>query len=262
MIQYKNMKINPEFKKIAFLAVNKAGKIIEKNFRKTNKISFKKDSSLITKIDLEAEKAIIKLIKKNFPSHDILSEENGGKIGEEYTWIIDPLDGTTNYLSKFPFFSVSIALLYKKEPILSVNFNPVTKELYFVEKRKGAFLNGKKIKVSKTQVLEKTILLFGKGRKKEEFLKFFQALKKAGRKCRTFRFWGAANLSLCYLASGRVDGFIFTGDKIWDSIAGVLLVKEAGGKITDFQGKDWQIDSKTLIATNGKIHNQLLKLLR
>ena len=255
------MKINPEFKKIILLAAKKAGEILEKNFKKSIGISFKKDLSLVSKIDLETEKVIIELIKKRFPSHDILSEEKGGRIGEKYTWIVDPLDGTTNYLSKFPFFSTSIALLYEKEPILSVNFNPVTKELYFAEKGKGAFLNERKIKVSKTQTLKKAILLFGKGRKKEEFLKFFQALKRTSRKCRTFRCWGAANLSLCYLASGRIDGFIFAGDNPWDSVAGVLLVKEAGGKVTDFQGRDWQIETKDVVATNKKIHNSLLKII-
>jgi myo-inositol-1(or 4)-monophosphatase len=256
------MKINPNFKKVALQAVKEAGKVLEKNFRKFFKISLKKDSSLITKIDLEAEKVIIKLIKKNFPSHDILSEETGGEIGREYTWVIDPLDGTTNYVAGFPFFSTSIALLYRKNPILGVVFNPAEKELYFAEKGGGSFLNGRRIKAGKQQALSKALILMNKGRTKENFIKFHKILREIGKLCRTFRFWGASSLELCYVASGRADGFIDMGSKPWDFAAGVLIIKEAGGKVTDLKGQDWQIDTKNIIAANGKTQNQLIKLIK
>ncbi len=257
------MKINPKFKKVAMLAAKEAGKIIEKNFRKINKVSFKKDTSLLTKIDLKAEKVIIQLIKKNFPSHDILAEEKGGEIGEKYTWVIDPLDGTTNYTRDIPFFAVSVVLLYKKNPILGVVFNPINKELYFAEKGKGAFLNGKRIKVGRQQALSsKSVILFSKLRAKEDFLKIYRLLGKVGKVCSVFRFLGSVSLQLCYLASGRADASINTGHNPWDVAAGALIIKEAGGKVTNIRGKDWQIGEKDIIAANTKLHNQIIKIIR
>lgn len=256
------MKINSNFKSVAIQAAKEAGGILERHFRKPIKNSLKKDLSLVTNVDLKAEKAIIKSIKKNFPSHDILSEEKGGKIGEKYTWVIDPLDGTTNYTKKFPFFATSITLLYERNPIFSVVFNPLSKEIYFAEKGKGSFLNGKRIRIGQQQTLSKAVILFNKGRAKEDLIKFHKILGKVGKLCRTFRFWGALGLELCYVAAGRIDGHIDVGSKCWDFAAGVLIIKEAGGKVTNFRGKDWQIDTKNVIATNGKIHNQLLKLVK
>lgn len=256
------MKINPDFKKVAVQAVEEAGKILEKNFRGPLKTSLKKDSSLVTGVDLAAEKVIIKLIKKNFPSHDILSEEAGGVIGGKYTWVIDPLDGTTNYTKNFPFFASSIALLDGKNPILGIILNPITQELYFAEKGGGSFLNGKKIKISRSAILSRSVILLNKGREKKDFIKFHKILGRVGRLCRTFRFWGASSLELCYVASGRIDGFIDTGSSPWDFAAGVLIIKEAGGKVTDFNGEDWQPETKNIVATNGKIHNQVIKLIK
>lgn len=255
------MKINPKFKKAAFLAAKEAGKIIEKNFRKVNQVSFKKDSSLLTKIDLKSEKTVIQIIKNNFPAHSILSEEKGGKIGKEYTWIIDPLDGTTNYTRNIPFFSISISLVYRRTPILGVVFNPINKELYFAEKGKGAFLNGKRIKVSQQQILSKAVILFNKYRAKEDFRKLHRILGIIGEKCPVFRILGSVTLALCYLASGRADVCFALGMNPWDLSAGVLIIKEAGGKLTNLEGKDWQIGEKNIIAANKKIHNQILKLI-
>lgn len=256
------MKINPNFKKVARQAIKAAGKILEKNFREPFKIFLKKDLSLITKIDLEAERVIIRLIKKNFPFHHILSEEAGGKIKGEYAWVIDPLDGTTNYAADFPFFSTSIALLYRKNPILGIVFNPLSNECYFAEKGRGSFLNGQRIKIGKQQTLSKALILMNKGRAKEDFIKFHKILREVGRRCRTFRFWGASSLELCQVASGRVDGFMGIGSKPWDLAAGVLIIKEAGGKVTDFKGRNWQIGTKNIIAANEKIQNQLIKLIK
>jgi len=256
------MKINPNFKKVAIQAAKEAGKILQKHFGKPIEISFKKDSSLITRIDLAAEKVIIKLIKKNFPSHDILSEEAGGEVRGEYAWVIDPLDGTTNYTKKFPFFSTSTALLYKGNPILGVVFNPISKEFYFAEKGKGSFLNGKRIKVGKQQTLSRAVILLNKGRTKEDFIKFHRILGKVGKLCRTFRFWGALSLELCQIASGRIGGLIDMGSSPWDYAAGILIVQEAGGKVTDFKDREWRVDTKNVIVANGKIHNQLLKLIK
>ncbi len=256
------MKINPDFKKVALQAVRAAGKILEKNFKKNYKVSFKKDLSLISDIDLKVEQLIIKLIKDNFPSHNILSEESGGKIGKEYTWIIDALDGTTNYTKKFPFFSVSLALLYNKKPVLGVVFNPLSKELFFAENGMGSFLNGRRIRISSQKDLVRSVILVSKGMRKEDFIGFHKMLGKLGKICGMFRKWGSASLELCYVATGRTDGFIDVGSKLWDLAAGFLIVKEAEGIVTNFKGEGWQINTKSTIAANKKIHKRLLKLTK
>ena len=255
------MKINPEFKKVAIFAAKEAGKILEKNFRKVVKVSFKKDSSLVTKIDLEVERVIIQLIKNNFPSHDILSEEAGGKIGKNYTWVIDPLDGTTNYTRNIPFFSTSVALLYQGVPILGVVFDPINKELYIAEKGKRAFLNGKRIRVAQRHVLSKAVFLFNKYRAKEDFLRFQEILGLVGDKCATLRVLGSVILGLCYLASGKADAFFTVGHKPWDLVAGALIISESGGRVTNLLGDDWQVEEKNIIAANGRIHKQIIKLI-
>jgi len=254
------MKINPNFKKIAIKSAEEAGKILEKHFKKAVKFSYKKDWSVVSDVDLKAEKTIIKLIEKNFPSHNILAEEKGGKLKNGYSWIIDPLDGTTNYLSSFSFFSVAIALFYNKELILGTVFNPMTKELYFAEKGKGAYLNGKRIKVGKKQI--PSIVVLGKGRAKKDFIKLHKILGRIIGKYRAFRLWGCTSLDLCYIASGRIDGYINPGSKIWDFAAGVLIVKEAGGKVTDFSGKEWDFKTRNLVASNKKINKLLLGLVK
>lgn len=256
------MKINPNFKKVALRAVKEASTVLRKKFKKQIQISSKKDRSLVTDVDLKAEKAIIKLIKKNFPSHSILSEEIGGKIGEKYTWVIDSLDGTTNYTRSIPFFSISIALLCQRNPILGVVFNPINKELYFAEKGKGAFLNGKRLKGGQQKILSKAIISFNKYRAKEDFKKLHRIIGITGGKCATFRILGSVALALCYLAAGKVDALFGIGNSPWDFAAGALIIKEAGGKVTNLEGKDWQINEKNIIAANEKIHNQLLKLIK
>lgn len=135
------MKINPKFKKVARLAVRKAGKIIKENFRKKLVVQIKKTKNIewVTKVDVVAEEIIRKIIKNNFPHHDILGEEKGGKIGNDFTWVIDPIDGTSNYVIGVPLFSVALVLLSKKKPILAVVFNPITEELYSAEKIKELF---------------------------------------------------------------------------------------------------------------------------
>lgn len=255
------MEINPKFKKIAILAAKESGKIIEENSGKINKISFKKDKSSVTKIDLKSEKRIIQLIKNNFPSHNILREEGGGKIKDGYAWIIDPLDGTTNYAKTIPLFAVSIALAYKRKPILGVIFDPLRKELYYAEKGKGAFLNGKRIKIGQQKELFKTVILFSQYRGKENYAKTYRILGKINKTCGTFRFFGSAALSLCYIASGKADAFLGIGLNAWDLAAGNLLIEESGGRVADFKGRDWEIEKKDVVAANKKIHSKLLKII-
>lgn len=256
------MKINPKFQMVALLAAKEAGKVLQRHFKNKTKISFKRDLSLVTDIDVEAEKVIIALIKKHFPSHGILAEEKGGKVMKEYTWVIDPLDGTTNYTVGMPLFAVSIALLYQRKPVLGIIFNPISRELYFAEIGKGAYLNGKRMKIGRQTALSRAVIAFGRGREKQDFTMFQNVFRNVGQRCRTQRAFGAATLQMSYVASGRLDGFISAGSKPWDYAAGVLMAKEAGGEVTDFKGKAWHIYTKNIVAANRKIHTQLLNLMQ
>lgn len=255
------MKINPDFKKIAIKAAREGGKIIAENFGKLTKVSYKKDLSLVTKIDSEVEKTVVKLIKKKFPSHNILVEEEGGRLGKGYNWIIDPLDGTTNYISRVPFFSTSISLFFNKTPVLAVVFNPLNKELYFAQRGKGSYLNGERIRIGRERILSESTITFGKGRPKENLIKLHKILRKTIGQYRTFRVFGCTSLELCYVASGRLNGHINIGSKPWDYAAGALIVKEAGGQVTDFKGNEWRIESKNIVASNKKTNKLLLNLL-
>jgi len=255
------MEINPEFKNVALLAIKRAGKILEKHFRKKLKIFRKKMKKVewVTNIDVAAEEIIRKTIKSNFPSHDILGEEKGGKIGKGFTWIIDPIDGTSNYIIGLPFFSTALALLEKEKPILAIVFNPVSKELYLAEKGKGAFLNQKKIRVNDINNLSQVLLGFNKGK---DLVGGLKILTKIAPRIRTFRCHGSAHLEICQVAAGKSEGFITVKPVYWDMAAGSFIAGEAGGKVTDFEGKNYTQNSPNLIVTNGKIHNQLLKLIR
>ena len=254
------MKNDPKFKKIAFLVVQKAGKILKANFRKKISIRYKKDLTPLTEVDLMANEVIVGLIKQKFPAHDIFSEESGGSLGKEFTWIIDPLDGTTNYILGLPFFSVSLALLRGQEPILGIVFNPATKELYLAEKGKGAYLNQKKIRVNNISNFPRSLINFNRGKDLMGGLKILTKIISLSQ-IRTIRAFGSGHLELCQVALGKTEGYISKDPARYDSIAGALIVNEAGGRVTDFKGNKFTIYSSSLLVTNGKIHNQILKLI-
>jgi myo-inositol-1(or 4)-monophosphatase len=255
------MEVSSKFKKVALQAAKEASQVLRDNLKKPKKISFKKDISLVTDIDLKAEERITKLIKKNFPSHSILTEESGGKIGREYTWLIDPLDGTTNYLMGVPFFSVSLALLYKNEPILGVVLNPRSQELYFAQKNKGAFLNQERIKVNQNKNLLKSTLLLSKGRELKSFLKLVKIFSKIGKYIRTVRLLGSSNLGICQIAAGKADGYIGIGLPPWDYIVGSFIAQEAGGLVTNFDRGRYNImRNQNVFISNKFLHQKLLKI--
>lgn len=252
------MKSNLSFKKVGLLAAREAGKILAKNFRKPVPIRFKKDFTLVTKVDLDSERLIQKIIRSHFPSHGIVSEEAGGNPGREFTWVVDPLDGTTNYIVGFPFFSVSMALLQGTDPILGIVYNPATRELYVAEKNKGAFLNKKRIYVNTTNDLSKAVLNLNKGK---DIVGGLKILIKTALKVRTIRSWGSSNLDICQVAAGRIEGFLVKKPAYRDAVAGVLITKEAGGMATDFRGEGYGARSSSLIVSNKKIHKSLLKVI-
>ncbi len=253
-----------KFLSVATKAAKKAGKTIMKFYGKVIKKSYKKDRSIVTEADLEAEKVILDIIKKSFPNHAILSEEAGLQDSDsDFLWCVDPLDGTTNFSMKNPFFNVSIALLKNKEPILGVVYYPPQDELFHSELGKGAYLNNKPIKVSSKNSMKAAIFTFCNSRDEEarkKVGKIYGELKLTNNYVRQI---GSAALELCMVASGRVETFFMIGVRSWDVAAGWIMVKEAGGKTTDFNGNSFTFDSKNLLATNGtKIHDDLLEIIK
>jgi myo-inositol-1(or 4)-monophosphatase len=211
-----------------------------------------------------SEKAIIEVINSKYPDHGILGEEGGIKNdGSEYLWIIDPLDGTVNYAHGFPFFSVSAALSIRKEVVLGVVYSVVLNELFTAVKGKGAFLNGKKIKVSGVKRLDAAFISTGFPYSiHEKPGSQFKHFEKICRKCQAVRRAGSAALDLCYVASGIFDGFWEKDLHPWDTAAGKLMIEEAGGKVTDYQGKKFDIFNNEIACSNGIVHKEFIKLLK
>lgn len=243
----------------------KAGAAILKEHFNTSFIIKNKEgiNNLVTEIDHASEKAIIQIIQKQFPGHQILSEEYGIIEGNtEYKWIIDPIDGTVNFAHSIPICCVSIALEKNGKIIMGAVFNPLIGEFFFAEKGKGAFLNEARIQVSENNDILKSCLATGFPYKyldeKNGPLEVFNALIRQGIPVRRL---GSAAIDLCYVACGRFDGFYEHSLQPWDTAAGFLIVEEAGGKVTNLSGDPYDPYHNGLIATNGKIHAQLLKYI-
>lgn len=218
-------------------------------------------NNLVTEADHASEKAIIDIIKKDFPDHLILSEECGASgIESEYKWIIDPIDGTVNFANGIPICCVSIGLEHNGEMILGAVYNPNMNEFFFAEKGKGATLNEKKIAVSKkTEVVTSCLVTGFPYTYLDEANGPIQVFEKLIRQGIPVRRLGSAAIDLCWVAAGRFDGFYEHKLSAWDSAAGFLIVEEAGGRVTDFKGNYYSPYQPHIVATNGKIHDELLK---
>jgi myo-inositol-1(or 4)-monophosphatase len=241
-----------------------AGEIILKSFGTNKKIKSKGDNNWVTETDLKAENAIIKCIKKYFPESSFLAEESGrSKNQSDLHWIIDPIDGTNNYIHNYPFFCVSIALSIGGVLSCASIFDPLKKEFFFAEKNKGSFLNERKISVTKLDKLSKSLLCTGfiTSNKKHTDINI-RNFKNLTHSCRSIRRDGSAALDLAYVACGRLDAFWELGLNAWDTAAGILLVKEAGGTVTQINGKDYSIYDESLLASNSYIHKDLMKKLQ
>jgi myo-inositol-1(or 4)-monophosphatase len=265
-----------EFKNVAIKAVKSAGKVLMKEYKNFNRktVKLKSHHEILTKCDLMSEEIIIKEIKKNFPHHQILSEEMGKlKDNSDYLWIVDPLDGSTNFSIHNPLWAVSIALahltpypLLKKEReknfeiILGVIYAPFLDELYVTEKDKGAYLNSEKLKVSSIKE-GKIINTFCHGREIKHIKKAITYYSKQKLKELDCRQFGSAALELAYVASGRIESITIPGANLWDIAAGVLLVREAGGWVTDFRGQEWNIESREMVASNGLVQREILRVI-
>lgn len=254
-----------ELFKAAKEAAIEAGKIQLSFFGKQKQISHKSSEfDLVTNADKAAEEKIISVINGYFPEHDFLGEESGAHKDNksEYTWIIDPIDGTTNYAHNFPHFAVSIGLMYKDKLLLGVVYDAFKKEMFWGAENVGAFLNDGPIKVSAVSELNKSLLSTGFPYERadilEENLVYF---KKMLYEAQALRRPGSASLDLCYVACGRLDGFWELNLSPWDTAAGTVIIREAGGSVTNFGVQNFNIYVKNIVATNGLIHNKLYSVI-
>ncbi|MBI3034905.1 inositol monophosphatase [Candidatus Woesearchaeota archaeon] len=247
-------------KRVMLQAAKAAAKVILRHYVKKEAVKVKPNKSLVAAADIEANKAIIKTIKKHFPSHSILSEETGLEDNNsDYKWVIDPIDGTHNFLHKIPVFGTSIALEYKNEVELGILHFPVLCITAIAEKGKGAFSNGRRIKVSGKKSLEHSFVLceFAYANRKEKTA----FLEKLIHKAIDIRNFGSAIYNLWLIATGKSEGYVLLSTHEWDVAAGFLLVEEAGGKVTDLGGKKWKLDQHKFVVSNKKVHEKLLKHL-
>ena len=244
-------------------AAKEAGRIILKHYGNYGKLKFKNPRSLLTKVDLLSDKKIKETISKKYPKHNFLTEESGfTDKGSEYTWIIDPIDGTTNFTSEIPYFAVSIGLVKNKEVIMGIVYNPCTKETFFAEKGKGAFLNNKRIQVSNKNNIKDALLAFALPSEIKIAKKTLSLLSKVFGSVRGIRNPGSAALNMCYVAAGKFDLLLSLSLSSWDAAAAYLIINEAGGRVTNIKDEEWKISDKTCIATNKALHDKFIKLLK
>jgi len=252
---------------VGTLAALKAGGMLRKGFGAPMKFESKEGRhNLVTEWDQKIEQVIIEFIKSHFPAHAFFAEESGhsGEQKEGIQWIIDPIDGTVNFAHKIPMFSISIAASFQSEILAGVVYNPMMDELFIAEKGNGAYLNGERLKVTETAVLDSAIVATGLPYNVHEnplcCLDHFTAFAKMGIPIRRM---GSAALDLAYLAAGRFDAFWAVSLRPWDYSAGKLLLEEAGGQFTNFEGNPYSsIEEGPIIASNGVLHNQMLKKIK
>lgn len=250
---------------IAIAAARQAGEIIIRHLEQVDrlKITLKNGKEYFSEVDIKAEQAIINSIRKAYPAHSILAEESGLQEGDsEFTWIIDPLDGTSNYLHSFPFFSVSIALKVKNRIEHGVIYDPLRHECFAATRGRGARLNDRRMRVSKQTQLDASLIATGTPMHDlslaQKYLPTYAMLLSKSAKMRKT---GSAALDLAYVATGRLDGLWECGLRIWDIAAGTLLVREAGGLISDTKGGDNFLNNGEVIAGTPKVFKSLLQTI-
>ena len=250
-----------EYKDLAIKAAHTAGKILMVCLRRGVKVGYKGKFNVITEADHLSEITIVKMIHGRYPGHQIIAEEGHGKgRNAKIRWLVDPLDGTTNYAHGFPCFCVSIGLEIKNEMVLGVVYDPFHEEMFMAEKGGGSFLNGRPISVSKIGKLEDSLVVTGFNwksmRKNLEHFSHFSLRVQGVRRT------GSAALDLCYVAMGRLESYWELMLSPWDMAAGSLIVTEAGGQVTHFRGGPFSIYSKQILATNGRVHDEMRSVLK
>lgn len=242
----------------------KAGDVIRAGYKSVNEIKLKNEIDLVTETDKKAEELILTEITGKFPEHKIIAEESKNDVSSaEHMWIVDPLDGTTNFAHKLPIFSVSIAYLYQSEIVLGVVYDPIADEMFSAEKNKGAYLNGEKIQVSNTIELKNSLMITGfpydRFHNPDNNLDNFSRMTL---KVRGIRRLGSAALDLCYIAAGRADGYWEIRLEAWDIAAGTLIAREAGAIVTNrFGNEDVLKQSISVTAANPFLHPKILEVI-
>ncbi|MFH1886771.1 MAG: inositol monophosphatase family protein [Pseudomonadota bacterium] len=247
----------------ALAAAREAGALLLDRLGRARVVKMKGAIDLVTEADLASEKIILETISRAFPDHAILAEEKGARAGKSpYTWIVDPLDGTTNYSHGLPLFAISIALALETDILFGLVYNPASGELFTAEKGKGAFLNGRSIRVSNQGEISGSLLVTGfpynLATMMDELMGRFNRCLAASQGVRRL---GSAALDLCFVACGRFEGFWEQNLHPWDTAAGIRIVEEAGGRVTTFGLESFAPDKKEILATNGRIHELLSSVI-
>ena len=256
--------VRQEVKEQAIRLAKQAGNLLLSEYKKgrINHLHFKSKHEIATAADLISEKIILKKLNALTPDYRILSEEKGDNHkSSDWLWLVDPLDGTTNFYMGSPLFAVQMALVYKNEPQLAIIYAPAINEFYVAEKGKGAYLNNKRIKVSQKNI-KQALLTYCHGNTKLDLTRAIKIYRHYKIYNFDIRQIGSAALEFGWVAKGRTDCYISPGARLWDIVPGALLVKEAGGKVYDFKGKPWALASKTVFASNGVIDKAILGFLK
>ena len=254
---------NPIFLATAIEAVVRAGDLQMASFGSNLRVDKKGAIDLVTEVDVEVERMFRALISERFPDHDVLAEEMGGiSTGATHRWVFDPLDGTTNYAHGIPLFCSTLALEIDGHPAVGAVFDPNRRELFTAERGVGAWLNGERIKVSRASSLIDSVLVTGFPydirERMDDILGLFAAFL---REARAVRRLGSAAIDLCWVAAGRMEGFWEQGLRAWDTMAGGLIVQEAGGRVTALNGGPWDAHAGRVLASNGVIHEEMLRVI-
>jgi myo-inositol-1(or 4)-monophosphatase len=245
----------------ALSAAKEAGEVLRTGFGSQHSVRYKGEVDLVTEVDEQAEQVIREILLGAFPAYGMLAEEGGALVGEEDAhWIVDPLDGTTNYAHQLPIFCVSIALERSGEVVLGVVHDPIREETYVAERGGGATLNDEPIKVSNTEELIQALIATGFPYDRAEMPEAIELFGRFTATTQGMRRLGSAALDLCYVASGRLDGYYERGIWPWDLAAGALILEEAGGKVTDYRGGILNLEGREIVASNGALHAAMTKL--
>lgn len=250
---------------IAVRAARQAGSIIMRSFSRLDSlaVSEKQVNDFVSDVDRNAEQAIIETIRRAYPAHAILAEESGSHGKDDFQWIVDPLDGTTNYLHGFPQFAVSIALMHRGRPESAVVYDPVRDEMFTADRGAGALLNDRRLRVTDQKHLKGALLGTGIPFRDQRYMDaYLGMLKSLTRETAGIRRPGSAALDFAYVASGRLDGFWELGLSVWDFAAGALLVQEAGGVVTDIGGGSRHLETGNVIAGNIRLHREMVDAIR
>jgi myo-inositol-1(or 4)-monophosphatase len=246
---------------VAVEAAKAAGEVLRNGFGRQHSVEYKGEVDLVTEADKRAEQEIVGRLRDAFPAYGILTEEGGGSSGEaDSRWIIDPLDGTTNYTHGFPIFATSIALQREGEVVLGVVYDPMADETYVAERGSGAMLDGEPIKVSDTDELIVALLATGFPYDRDEVPEALDLFGQFVMLTQSIRRLGSAALAMCYVAMGRLDGYYERGIKAWDIAAGNVILREAGGKVTNYQGRKLDLEGEEVVASNGLLHEELISV--